>query len=385
MRSLFLGLAQSCLALAIFWSPPAAAALKENALGPTPLVLKDGRIAQVVVHAIPFESGTADVSSGNRGVLEALLRPLATDCFLTAQAIGHVRPGPDGDALEAHRLARARADKVQTMLIDLGLPAAAIASVWDWQFLVKEPRVTLWVFRLNEGEDCKGTPLAPNDAPAVAANEKQGSVSTQAIATIDQDAADARAVAALQAAGPAGVADPSAPGTATDAAKAEPAPAPAPGRATQAFGGGATKNDAAPEPPRAAQPLPSPERPAPVLAAPTTTAALPAGTDAADIVFAVNSSYLPKGATASLRQFLAGLAPGGPHVVEVTAAVGTGDVSDASPEEARRYNRWMAERRVGRITEWLNANADGRRIEVRERYDEGDASRSVRITARAQS
>ena len=380
MRSLFLGLAQSCLALAVLWSPPAAAALKENALGPTPLVLKDGRISQVVVHTIPFESGTANVSPGNQTVLEAMLRPLATDCFLTAQAIGHVQPGPDGDALEAHRLARARADKVQTMLVDLGLPAAAIASVWDWQFLVKEPRVTLWIFRLNEGEDCKGTPLAPNSAPTVAANEKSGSVSTQAIATIDQDAADARAVAALQAAGPASVADSSAPGTTTGAADAEP-PTPAPGRATRAFGGEVTTDDA-PEPAQTQQqPLPSPERPT----TPAPAALPPAGADAADIVFAVNSSYLPEGATASLRALLAGLAPGGPHVLEITAAVGTGDVSDASPEEARRYNRWMAERRVGRITEWLNANADGRRIEVRERYDEGDASRSVRITAPAQS
>ncbi len=61
-----------------------------------------------------------------------------------------------GDTLAEHRLARARADRVRDEMIDRGLAASAIASVWDWQFVVKEPRVTLWVFDLPEGPRLQG-------------------------------------------------------------------------------------------------------------------------------------------------------------------------------------------------------------------------------------
>ena len=80
--------------------------------------------------------------------------------------IGHVEPGPgnDGEALAAHRLARARADRIREALIADGLPPTSIASVWDWQFAVREPRVTLWVFSLAEGDDCDGKPIVQADA-----------------------------------------------------------------------------------------------------------------------------------------------------------------------------------------------------------------------------
>src|SRR5690606_25883026 len=121
--------------------------------------------------------------------LAEIATALATDCFLTAQVIGHVssREVAENETLEAHRLARARADAVQAALIGSGLPAKAIASVWDWQFLVREPRATLWTFRLVQGEDCEGLPLDGSTPPLVAADEAPAQP-TQEIAQAPQAA-----------------------------------------------------------------------------------------------------------------------------------------------------------------------------------------------------
>jgi len=128
---------------------------------PTPLVLKDGRIAKVSVHIVPFENGSAELSAADRSTLMRMLVPMATDCFLTAQAVGHVEAtdGDENETMATHRLARARAEQVQKEMIALGLPEASIASVWDWQFLVRDARVTLWVFQLVRGEECEGRQL----------------------------------------------------------------------------------------------------------------------------------------------------------------------------------------------------------------------------------
>jgi len=155
----------------------AGSAVAQNAdrllLGSTPLILKDGRIANVSVHVFPFRGGASELATRAARELAVLTYDVATDCFLTAQVIGHVGPSEvsGNDTLNAHRLARARADAVQASLIDGGLPAKAIASVWDWQFMVREPRATLWLFRLVEGEDCEGTPLDSRAPLAVARNE----------------------------------------------------------------------------------------------------------------------------------------------------------------------------------------------------------------------
>jgi hypothetical protein len=172
--------AAALLFLGILPLPPARAdddgPQQRSLLEATPLVLKDGRMAYVSVHTVPFGPGADTLAPGAAGTVSALAAGLATDCFLTAQAIGHVEPGAKGegdDTLAAHRLARARADRVQRLLGEKGLPASAVASVWDYQFLVREPRVTLWVFRLREGEDCGGEPLPAGKSPAVAAAERK--------------------------------------------------------------------------------------------------------------------------------------------------------------------------------------------------------------------
>jgi hypothetical protein len=139
-------------------------------LAPTPLILKDGRIASVAVHVLLFRQGAEELDAKGSAELRELTHAAATDCFLTAQVIGHVGLSEisASDTLGAHRLARARADRVQAALIGGGLPVNGIASVWDWQFMVREPRATIWLFHLTKGEDCEGTPLEPGDAALVA-------------------------------------------------------------------------------------------------------------------------------------------------------------------------------------------------------------------------
>jgi outer membrane protein OmpA-like peptidoglycan-associated protein len=140
---------------------------------PLPLAIRDGRVAGVTVNAVPFATGAKELAPGVAAALERLAVDAATDCFLTAQAVGHVLPGTpgDGDTLAAHRLARARAELVQSVLVRAGLPKDAIASVWDYQFTTREPRVTLWIFRLARGAECKGEPL-PSRAARVAQRPK---------------------------------------------------------------------------------------------------------------------------------------------------------------------------------------------------------------------
>jgi hypothetical protein len=378
----------------------AALAIDDLLSEPTPLILKDGRIAQVSVHTIPFATGSGELDAEAAAELDALLVPLATDCFLTAQAIGHVEPGlnRDGDTLSAHRLARARADFVQAALAGHGMQLAAVASVWDWQFLVKESRVTLWVFRLNVGDDCEGTPL-PSDLPVAAAAapvvdavsppaaaapapvkppakspppaEKSSTVATNGVATTDpRELSTAEApppATAAAAATPAPAIEPPAPAVEPPAVMAEakePAPVEAPAPVAPA---------AEPEPIEVAAPLPATadSPPAPVAELPG-----PA------IVFAVNSSFFSGSASRDLRAFVDQLPPDAEVEIELAAAVGTGDVRDADPVEAKRYNAWMAERRLQRVAEWLTSNAGPRQLKLNEHYIENDPSREVRLRAR---
>ncbi|MCS6781122.1 MAG: hypothetical protein NZ555_15630, partial [Geminicoccaceae bacterium] len=171
------GAATGALAAALLTKGGAAAGpIRELAREAAPLVLKDGRIAHVTIWAVPFRPGTSELEPEVRTALAGTIETIATDCFLTAQAIGHVEPeaARTGETLAAHRMARARADRVQQAMVERGLQASAIASVWDWQFVVKEPRVTVWVFRLHEGDDCEGKRLDPQTASARSAAAPAG-------------------------------------------------------------------------------------------------------------------------------------------------------------------------------------------------------------------
>jgi hypothetical protein len=251
------------------WSLAAAAQTAGDALlAPTPLILKDGRIANVSVHVVGFPQGQSALSSATAQGLSLLTDEAATDCFLTAQVIGHVGSSEvaGNDSLNAHRLARARADAVQASLIAGGLPAKAIASVWDWQFMVREARATLWVFRLTPGEDCEGAPLDSAAPALVAEAEARPAPSPGPRSTTDVTAGPLEAARGAPppreslAASPASAAPKTAPSVAAAAAPARPAlaeaaqPAPAAAAAAPARSEVADAANAAPATAAAAAP-----------------------------------------------------------------------------------------------------------------------------------
>jgi outer membrane protein OmpA-like peptidoglycan-associated protein len=386
-------------------APAGAAAPDETLLQPTPLILKDGRIANVAVYVVRFPPGNARLDPAMTNRLNALTHEVATDCFLTAQVIGHVDLSEvaGNDTLNAHRLARSRADAVQASLIGGGLPAKAIASVWDWQFMVREARATLWVFRLTPGEDCEGTPLRPGASDLVARAEpdtqpKAAEPSTKAVpsAFVDQNAGAAAA--------PQPDSKPTA--RATDGDR------PAPGSATVAAAPGRAAAAEA-EVPHATQSSPAPSQDKPktadvakpkasnqvVAALPETPASAatelkaaapvqPATADDGDhplvITFPTNSSYFPPGTETQLRSLFGAL--GNDHhyrVVLQTSVSGSHKVVGAeTPEEAEKYNKWLADRRLDRVREWLGQNVKGTELVIEPEYLANDDSRQIVVRLR---
>ena len=100
------------------------------------------------------------------------------------------------------------------------------------------------------------------------------------------------------------------------------------------------------------------------------------------IVFDVNSSYLPASLDGRLRELAAKLEPGRGYEVELVGSVGNGDVEGKSAEEALRYNRWMAERRVSRVAEFLQKNAKAGELTIRQDFAFNDPSRQVLVEVR---
>jgi outer membrane protein OmpA-like peptidoglycan-associated protein len=488
--------------LVLLSAPVRAAGAPEALLQPTPLVLKDGRIANVSIHVLPFDTGNGALARPAAARLGELVATVATDCFLTAQVIGHVssREVADNETLAAHRLARARADAVQASLIGGGLPAKAIASVWDWQFLVREPRATLWVFRLVQGEDCEGLPLDGSASPLVAGDDAGQTASAQtsppetapaslpetaqapapetaparevsspAEARRSAEAAPAREVA--QAPAPAEAprsaevdrpSEPDLAGVVGSAVAAEAPPAaesaeiaaaaPRPGDGAAAEAGGRDAPQAAPAGqavragpagdavPTLTRPLPalSPSQPAEgeaagdgppaadtrmaavepgpatagaasqratagkaaepapearpaqdAVAAATQQGAAPVdperqgkvewGQDNVVITFATNSSYFPPGTARRLASLLGAMESGERYRVRLEVGVSGSDtvVGATTAEEARRYNQWLAERRMSRVREWLDENASDRQLEIEPTFQTDDSSRRV--------
>ncbi len=452
----------------------AAGQVRELVREATPLVLKDGRIAHVAIWSVPFRPGATELEGEVQGELAGLVETLATDCFLTAQAIGHVEPeaAKSGESLAAHRLARARADRIQQAMVERGLQASAIASVWDWQFLVKEPRVTVWVFRLHEGDDCEGkrlerpaaTPAGSAAAPpgarelpvrtATPPADRQPAAATAPTAPLAPPGPQGGQVRAGAAAKPAGPptappstvaaapsattsspsqpmpgstppprpaaairptppqAPPSLPGASASASEVLVSPLEAQGAAAgPADVSGALSSPAETAPPPSAppenrsaraEPAGAPAEPSRTASEPTKAAAGSSPPDAGrtavaalgpvpasatpgslELVFDTNSSYLPKGAVAELRAFLKALPAGTPSELELVAAVGGADVKESSGASGVRYNRWLAERRLNRVADWLKENAGGRRLKITTGYQEDDPSRRVTLRTRA--
>jgi hypothetical protein len=404
---------------------------------PLPMAVRDGGVAEATVRAVPFAPGTSTLDTPTAAALDAYLAAVATDCFLFAQAIGHVRPGPegDGDTLTAHRLARARSDAVNAALLKAGLPADAVTSVWDRQFAAREPRVTLWVFARPIGDDCAGTSL-PGAAAQVVVVPSRPPSAPAAVATIAQANSEPApgihlpeltpptrspgniAPVRLSHAPPATRAKTLASEVDEIRAAAVPpvVPAhmaqvePAPGihLAPRSLGGRAAPRQAmradsmseqavAPQPSVAvAEAVGSPTSlaasttaadaepeagPQPSAAVTLAAAAPDAAVPRVEIVFEPDSSYLANGAVAQLETLLATLPRDAAWEVELQAAVG--DSAGRLPtDRALAYNQWLAERRQSRVEDWLGARSEGPVLRVRRSKLAHDPSRRVVVSAR---
>lgn len=145
------------------------------------------------------------------------------------------------------------------------------------------------------------------------------------------------------------------------AAAAAPAPAPA----------------ALPEP--AAGPSPAPVESPTVTAEPTPK---PAPPQTLTITFDVNSSYFPASLNGRLRRLATGLEPGRAYAVQLTGSIGTDPVENGGPADAAAYNRWIAERRLDRVADFLQANAEGADLTIERSFARKDSSRRVVVSIR---
>ena len=86
--------------------------------------------------------------------------------------------------------------------------------------------------------------------------------------------------------------------------------------------------------------------------------------------------------TAGCASWRPKLEPGRDYEVALVGSVGNGDVEGKSAEEALRYNRWMAERRVSRVAEFLQKTAKAGELEIRQDFALNDPSRRVLVEIR---
>ena len=155
-------------------------------------------------------------------------------------------------------------------------------------------------------------------------------------------------------------------------AAVEPRPATAGATAPRGTAGKAAQPPAAPTQPAAAQQtaaLQNPEREGKVEW----------GADNVAITFATNSSYFPPGTTRRLGVLLGSMTAGERYRVRLEVGVSGSDtvVGATTAEEARRYNTWLAERRMQRVREWLDENAADRQLEIEPAFQADDSSRRV--------
>ena len=434
--------------------PAAAATSGIVALAPDalPVAIREGKLAEVRVHAVPFAPGSATLDDPIARALAALVAAAATDCFQFAQVVGHVRPGAaaDGETLAAHRLARERAATVRTALRRAGMPESAITTVWDYRFATRASRATLWLFGLRPGGTCARAPLLPAQVAvpgvATAAEPQTGDdiATAAAVAAVGPDPLGSQALASIpgeprpgglaparlatEAGGPAGAETRRAPGpvlpetvtagplsyrvsahpatAAAEATRPVRVELPPPERTggsgphdlaasvappslvgdvramalAAAAGHGGARVDLAP-----ALARPGTAEPEAGLAlsrgeAPFDRSAIGGATPGVEIQFDSDSSYLNPAAIAALRRFAQALPATGSWLVELHATVG--DRAGAlPPERAAAYNRWLAERRQGRIETWLATRDGTPALELRRSLMPHDETRRVVLRA----
>ena len=354
---------------------------------PLPMAIRDGRMAEVAVHAVPFAIGSQDLAAATESALDRIAAAAATDCFVTAQTVGHVQPGTPGDGgtLAAHRLARARAEAVKAALVRAGLPEGAVASVWDYQFSLREPRVTLWIFELPKGEACAGAPLPGVAARMALAKAEPPAIEPVAVVATTAVAGPRDGQRSFEPAPGIHIPDPAAHGAAKAAdppmlADASGASWPVAPFERLPLQTGFVPSVAPPAAEIAEQALPTMTA---VAAAPQAgPSPAPAAVASAEIVFAENSSYFPPGAQGELQRLAAVLGQGRHWEIELQATVDDKAGRRDSPATARAYNAWLAERRQGRVADWLAQQPELQAIPITRATIEHDPSRRVLIIAR---
>ena len=362
------------LGVSVFYPPALAEEVSVgHGLPATPLVLKDGRITRVSVHTIPFPDDAAALASTTANELEIFTQAMATDCFLTAQVIGHVDKNETSgrDTVDIHRLARARADTIQDSLIANGLPAASIASVWDWQFMVQDARATLWIFRLAAGDDCEDKALSPATGDQVAdlpPEEKPAQAVAEAELLQPEPAPEEQVKSVQQRV--VAAAKTKAPQITKPIPASLPKPAVATGQQAKPANASST-NTSDPVQLSAASPKQQQtDKEGRVVI--TEDGAL-------EITFATNSSYFPQGWSEPSRAFLDRLDEGASYVVHVQTTIdgGASVAGTSSEDEAARYNKWLADRRFERVKTWLINNSEGRTLQIEPKEISNDGSRRV--------
>ena len=103
-----------------------------------------------------------------------------------------------------------------------------------------------------------------------------------------------------------------------------------------------------------------------------------------ELVFDVNSSFLGPAAIGELRRKLRSLPNASQYVVELRATVSDEGIKEASATEAQRYNRWLAERRLGRVRDLLQQYIQAKLV-VNDGYLPHDPTRRIIVSARPQS
>jgi hypothetical protein len=96
--------------------------------------------------------------------------------------------------------------------------------------------------------------------------------------------------------------------------------------------------------------------------------------------FPANSSILDMAQKRQLELLAQHLPTDRPVTLKLTVAVGSGDVAGADEPTARRYNRWLAERRAARVERWLRHYAGDRAVALETSLIEDDPSRTARLT-----
>jgi hypothetical protein len=107
-----------------------------------------------------------------------------------------------------------------------------------------------------------------------------------------------------------------------------------------------------------------------------------AGDPALAITFDVNSSYFPNGAKGELAALAATLQAGRSYEIELAAAVSADGLRRPAADNGQAYNRWMAERRMSRVADWLRRHVDHSTVDIKQGFVENDESRRVTISIR---